>query len=159
MELTELSSQSFLKCSCLLYERCGLPCTHIIKITDEIEETMIKVQHRKIFQVNFGIRDSDLSKELMKECSLQILHEGMGMPFSETCIEKARNPSPLGLIWMRWTFLTQLTIWKIQKIYDGTTQYDFRLANYVMANNNCLTMEEMEHNFPSEGDSPTDSIG
>lgn len=159
VEVTELSSQSFLKCSCLLYERCGLPCTHIIKITDEIEETMIKVQHRKIFQVNFGIRESDLSKELMKACSLQILHEGMGMPISETCIEKARNPSTLRLNLDDMDIFDVVDNLEYPKIYYGTTQYDLSQANFVLANNNCVTMEEMEHNFPSEGHSSTDSIG
>jgi hypothetical protein len=39
------ANQSFLKYDCLHYERCGIPCTHILKITDQIEETMITVQH------------------------------------------------------------------------------------------------------------------
>jgi hypothetical protein len=39
---TKKGHQSFLKCDCLLYERCGIPCSHILKITDEIEATMIK---------------------------------------------------------------------------------------------------------------------
>jgi hypothetical protein len=39
------ANQHFFKCNCLHYERCGIPCAHIMKITDEIDETMIKVQH------------------------------------------------------------------------------------------------------------------
>jgi hypothetical protein len=30
---------------CQHNERCGIPCTHILKITNQIEETMITVQH------------------------------------------------------------------------------------------------------------------
>ena len=42
------SKSTFLKCDCLHYERCGIPCTHIMKITNEIDETMITVQHQKV---------------------------------------------------------------------------------------------------------------
>ena len=157
--MTELSSQSFLKCSCLLYERCGVPCTHIIKITDEIEETMIKVQHRKIFQVHYGIRESKLSNELMKVASLQILHEGMGVPISDTCIEKARNPSTLSINLDEMDIFDAVEDLEYPKIYDGTTQYDLSQANFVLANNNCITMEELEEKFILAGNSPTDSIG
>ncbi len=39
------ANQSFPKCDWLHHERCGIPCTHIIKITNQINETMITVQH------------------------------------------------------------------------------------------------------------------
>ncbi len=42
------ANQHFLKCDCLHCKRCGIPCTHIMKITDEIDETMITVQHQKV---------------------------------------------------------------------------------------------------------------
>ncbi len=34
----------FLQCDCWMYECCGIPCSHIFVITNEIEETMISVQ-------------------------------------------------------------------------------------------------------------------
>jgi hypothetical protein len=43
VKVTTFGQQRDLKCECLHYEGCGIPCTHILKITDEIEETMIKV--------------------------------------------------------------------------------------------------------------------
>jgi hypothetical protein len=47
------ANQHFLKCDCLhYYERCGIPCTHIMKITNEIDETMITVQHRKVYSAS-----------------------------------------------------------------------------------------------------------
>jgi hypothetical protein len=52
---TKKGNQNFLKCDCLLYERCGIPCAHILKITDEVEATMIKIQHWKVFHVHFGL--------------------------------------------------------------------------------------------------------
>ena len=70
---TKQGQQSFLKCDCRHYERCGIPCCHILAITDEIEETMITVQHRKVFQVHYGCPDSDISKQLMKAVSMQTI--------------------------------------------------------------------------------------
>jgi hypothetical protein len=55
------ANEHFLICDCLHYERCGIPCTHIMKITNEIDETMITVQHRKVYSVHFGLPDSRLS--------------------------------------------------------------------------------------------------
>jgi hypothetical protein len=52
------ANQHFLKCDCLHYERCGIPCTHIMKITNEIDETIITVQHGKVHSIHFGLPDS-----------------------------------------------------------------------------------------------------
>jgi hypothetical protein len=57
------ANQHFLKCNCLHYERCGIPCTHIMKITNEIDETMNTVQHRKVYSIHFGLPDSQLSDQ------------------------------------------------------------------------------------------------
>ncbi len=65
----------FLKCDCLHYERCGIPCTHIMKITNEIDETMITVQHQKVYSVHFGLPDSWVSDQLLKAVLMQIVHE------------------------------------------------------------------------------------
>jgi hypothetical protein len=86
------ANQHFLKCDCLHYERCGIPCTHIMKITDEIDETMITVQHQKMYSIHFGLPDSQLSDQLMKPVSMQILHEDLGMPITIACLEKANHP-------------------------------------------------------------------
>ncbi len=91
-KVTTFGQQRFLTCDCLHYERCGNPCTHILKITAEIEETMIKVQHRKVDQVHYGDPDSSLSKKLMQATSLRTIHEDMGMPISDDCLHKALNP-------------------------------------------------------------------
>ncbi len=88
------ANQHFLKCDCLHNERCGIPCTHIVKITNKIDETMITVQHqhRKVYSVHFGLPDSRLSDQLMKAVSMQILHEDLGMPITIACLEKALHP-------------------------------------------------------------------
>jgi hypothetical protein len=92
VKVITFGQQRFLKCDCLHYERYDIPCTHILKITDEIEETMIKVQHLKVYQVHYGDPDSNLSNKLMQETSLQTIHEDMFMPISDNCLDKALNP-------------------------------------------------------------------
>jgi hypothetical protein len=34
---TKKGNQHFLKCDWLLYERCGIPCAYILKITNELK--------------------------------------------------------------------------------------------------------------------------
>ncbi len=75
--------QTFLKCECLLHKRCGIPCSHVLKITNEIEGSMIKVQHWKIYPVHFGSENDMLSNELMKLMSIQCDNENMGVPILE----------------------------------------------------------------------------
>jgi hypothetical protein len=86
------ANQSFLKCDCLHYERCGIPYTHILKITNQIEEAMITVPHRKVFPIHFGLLDSKHSEQLMKAVSMQIIHEHLGMSISNACPENALYP-------------------------------------------------------------------
>jgi len=89
---TKKGHQSFLKCDCLLYERCGIPCSHILKITDKIEDTMIKIQHWKVFHVHYGLPESKISPKLMKGISIQLIDEDMGVPISDECLVKANSP-------------------------------------------------------------------
>ncbi len=92
VKVKQQANQSFLKCDCLYYERCGIPCTHIMKFTNEIDKTMITVQHQKVYLVHFGLPDLQLSDQLMKAVSMQILHEDLGMPISIACLENALHP-------------------------------------------------------------------
>ena len=74
------------------YERCGIPCSHILKITDEIEATMIKIQHWKVFHVHFGLAESKISPKLMKGISIQLIDKDMGVPISDESLLKANSP-------------------------------------------------------------------
>ncbi len=89
---TKKGNQNFLKCDCLLYEQCGISCSHIPKITDQVEATMIKIQHWKVFHVNFGLEESKISSQLMKGIYIQLIDEDMGVPISEESIRKANSP-------------------------------------------------------------------
>jgi hypothetical protein len=92
VKMKQQANQSFLKCDCLHYERCGIPSTNITKITNQINETMITVQHKKLFLVHFGFPDLQLGDQLKKAVSMQILHEDLGMPISIACLENALHP-------------------------------------------------------------------
>ncbi len=81
------STQNFLKCDCHLYNRCGYPYSHILPITNKIEDTMIKIQHWKIYAVYYGMENSSLSRTIMQVISLQHRYEGCGMPISLTSLE------------------------------------------------------------------------
>ncbi len=89
VKVKQQANNSFLRCDCLHYERCGIPCTHIMKITKQINETMITVQHWNVFLVHFGLPDLKLSDQLMKVVSMQILHEDLGTLISTACLETA----------------------------------------------------------------------
>ncbi len=92
VKVTTFAKQRFLKCDCLHYERCGIPCSHILKITNEIEEMIIKHQHLKVYQVHYGNTDWNLSSKLMQGSSLQTSYEDMGMPLLDKCLDKALIP-------------------------------------------------------------------
>jgi len=72
-------------------KRCGIPCSHILKITDKIEATMIKIQHWKVFHVHFGLAESKVSPKLMKGISIQLIDEDMGFPISDKSLLKANE--------------------------------------------------------------------
>ncbi len=81
------NTQHFLQCECLLYERCGIPCKHILRITDKIDDNMVKIQHWKVYATHFG-DDSELSRKLMDARSMQQCNEGNGVPISNVLLSK-----------------------------------------------------------------------
>ena len=101
---TKKGNQHFLKCDCLLYERCGIPCSHILKITDQVEATMIKIQHWKVFHVHFGLEESKISSQLMQGISIQLIDKDMGVPISEDSLigNQSRNISVCQFIYINY---------------------------------------------------------
>jgi hypothetical protein len=70
----------------------GIPCSHMLKITNQVEATMIKIQHWKVFHVHFGLEESKISSQLMQGISIQLIDEDMGVPISEESLIKANSP-------------------------------------------------------------------
>ena len=80
------ANQSFLSCSCLHYDRCGIPCSHVLAITNVLEDTMVKVEHWRVYAVYFGIENSPLGEAILKATSVQSFNEGYGTPISNECL-------------------------------------------------------------------------
>ncbi len=86
-----------MKCEYLLYERCGIPCSHVLKLTDEIEALMIKVQHLKIYPVHFGGKNDILSNKLMKLTSIKCCNENMGVPVLDAIYQGCKKFWMIGM--------------------------------------------------------------
>jgi len=70
VSLKKKNTQQFQQCDCQHYERSGIPCTHILRITNKIKDNMVKIQHWKVYSTHFG-DDSELSTKLMEARSIQ----------------------------------------------------------------------------------------
>jgi hypothetical protein len=91
VDSTRKGEQTFLNCECLLYERYGIPCSHVLKITNKIEASMIKLQHWKIYPVHFGGENDMLSNELIKLTSIQCGNKNMGVPISDAIYQGCKK--------------------------------------------------------------------
>ena len=60
--------------------------SHILRITNKMENTMVKIQHWKIYAVYYGKENSELSKKIIELVTLQCSYEGCGMPISHECL-------------------------------------------------------------------------
>jgi hypothetical protein len=62
--------------------RCGYPCAHILKVTNELTLEMIKVQHWKLYATHYSDDDDTLGIGLeLKRLQFQYSnYEGMGVP-------------------------------------------------------------------------------
>ncbi len=97
VDSTRKGEQNFLKCECLLYKRCGIPCLHVLKIRNEIEASMIKVQHWKIYPVHFGGENDMLSNELIKLTSIQCGNENTGVPILDAMYQGCKKSWMIGM--------------------------------------------------------------
>ena len=149
VHVTKQGQQSFMKCDCRHYERCGIPCSHILAITDEIEDTMITVQHRKVFQVHYGCPDSDISTQLMKAVSMQTIYQGMGSPISDECLQRSMSPVP-----SRLNLSIHQDCSEYPLFYKGTTHREYAQALYILGEGNAVTVRELNDKFSQESTSP-----
>jgi hypothetical protein len=154
VKVKHLANQSFLKCDCLHYERSGIPCTNIIKIINQIDETMITVQHQKVFPVHFGLPDWQLSDQLMKAVSMQILHEDLKMPISNAkCMFRECITSQdihvsnmfIFVLYLIWCFLVMF-IW-LKMSMDIFTFYSGWINKFIMRTINNIQYSMREQVF------------
>jgi hypothetical protein len=58
---------------------------------NEIEASMIKVQHWEIYPAHFGSENDMLSNELMKLTSIQCRNENMGVPILDASYQECQK--------------------------------------------------------------------
>ena len=107
---------------------CGLPCEHVLKITNELTHEMIHVQNWKIFASHYNDDSTDLGFELKKaQLHFKQYGEQMGVPVRDEMVCRAKRPSVDD---------------NFPYMFDGTSQTDYNEAKWVETNNNCITIRE-----------------
>ena len=91
VSLTKKNTQQFMQMWRLQYEPYGIPCQHILQITNKIEDNMAKIQHWKVYGTHFG-DDSELSAKLMESRSIQQNNETNGVPITAAMFRKIMCP-------------------------------------------------------------------
>ena len=73
--------------------RCGYPCSHVLKVTNEITIEMIKVQHWKIYATHYEDMSLGIGLELKKMQFYYQQNECMGVPITWDILQRSRRPS------------------------------------------------------------------
>jgi hypothetical protein len=111
----------------LLYS-CGLPCEHVLKITDEVMNKMIHIQNWKIYASHYNDDMSELGLELKKaQQDYKKYGEKMGVPITEELFVKSKRPSVDNLF---------------PYFFHGTDVEDYKQAQFIEQNNNCITINK-----------------
>ena len=118
----------YLRCDCRFYDTCGLPCQHILRITNEVRHEMIHVQNWKIYASHYNDGSTELGFELRKaQLHFKQYGENMGVPVTDDIVFLAKRSS----VDDNFPFL-----------FDGTSVHDYNEAHYIEQNNNCITIRE-----------------
>jgi hypothetical protein len=107
---------------------CGLPCEHVLRITDELKHKMIHIQNWKIYASHYNDDTSELGLELKKAQHDYKMHgEKMGVPIIEDIVARAKRPSVDDVF---------------PYFFDGADIEDYNQAQFIEQNNNCITIRE-----------------
>jgi hypothetical protein len=107
-----------------------------------------------VSQVYYGVAESELSTQLMKATSMQNIHEDMGMPITNECLERSSNPTKSRLNLDIHEYSSDYPL-----LYNGTTNNDYQKAIFVLTHNNAVTLQELHLEFSQTDASPQGSIG
>ncbi len=111
----------------LLYS-CGLPCEHVLRITDEVRHKMIHIQNWKIYASHYNDDTSELGLELKKaQQDYKTYGEKMGVPITEELVVNAKRPSVDD---------------QFPSFFHGPDVEDYKQAQFIQQNNNCITINE-----------------
>ena len=108
----------------VLYFSCGLPCEHVLRITNEIRHEMIHVQNWIIYASHYDDDSTELGFELKKEqLHYKQYGEQMGVPVTEDIVCRAKRPSVDDIF---------------PYLFEGTLIDDYNQAKFIEQNNNCI---------------------
>ncbi len=128
-------------------------CIEKFVFIDNTKLLMYYCQHRKVFQVEYGRAQSDLSGHLMKAILTQNIHKDLGMPITDECLHRSTNPTNLRLNLDLHKDSTEYPLF-----YKGTMNSDYQQAIFVLSDDNLVTMRELHLEFPQTDNSPQSSI-
>ncbi len=112
---------------CCIHFRCGFPCSHILRVTNDIQLDMIKIQHWKIYAAHYNDESSGIGMELKKIQLAYRHYEGLGVPISGEWLTRSRKCN-----------LDRV----FPYLYDGTSNDDDKLALEVDRSNCSVTVSE-----------------
>ena len=118
----------------LLIFRCGYPCAHVLRITNELTLDMIKVQHWKIYASHYNDEVLGIGAEIKKIQFDYINYEGMGVPIQLDVLERSRKPSNDDLYPYFYDRRTSISLLNIQ-----TTNVDYEFALQIERGGCCVT--------------------
>jgi hypothetical protein len=133
-----MSSEKLTSALCPI--RCGYPCSHVLKVTNELKLDMIKVQHWKIYAAHYNYDSSGIGMALNGMQLAYQNYEGMGVPISGEILSRSRKSNLDGVF---------------PYLYEGTTEEDYNLALSVEKSNCCVTFSEF---FTSKHNKDDDKI-
>ncbi len=112
-----------------LFKRCGYPCAHVLKVTNELPLEMIRVQHWKLYATHSNDDDDALRIGLeLKKLQFQYSnYEGMGAPISTEILTRSQRPIYDDLF---------------PYFYDRTTIDDYQSALDLESTGCCVTRME-----------------
>jgi hypothetical protein len=109
--------------------RCGYPCAHVLKVTNELTHEIIKVQHWKLYATHYNDDDDTLGIGLeLKKLQFQYSNsEGRGVPILMEILTRCQQPFSDGLF---------------PYFYDGTIMDDYQSALALERMGCCVTKME-----------------
>ena len=126
---TFLDDILFVRGDCCFYERCGIPCEHVLFLTNSFSHEMVKIQHWKVFGSHYN-DNSELGMEI-KKCQLDSRkYEGMGVPISDSVMKAIRSQNHTCVF---------------PYLYFGASLDDYDEAMYVLDNKQCVTEYECQN--------------
>jgi hypothetical protein len=78
---------------CSLFVRSGIPCSHVLKLTDDLCHSMLRIQNWKIYASHYNDNNCELGLEIKKAQMEYQRYKDMGIPVTEELIIKANRPS------------------------------------------------------------------